>query len=880
MSDFYVPDEPERVIEMGVQVNGLDAFLGVEGETLIAIACDDGRVAVNSVGRSVQLPGWSRSALAVKATSGLVVSSDGWEARVVSWPELAPVATIEEWIPRTGAIEFMPDGSRTHLIVGHGNTISLTDISWSSGEFLRLDGPDTVLSLAVDKKSGRFAAGYANGTIHVYSLLDGAPVVLGQGTPASLMACVVLPDGTRMLASALNNEILLWNLDSQQQVGSLAGHTMAISALHTMELASGRQLLVSGSEGGTVRVWDPFERTELLQLVPESITYALTSFTERDGSPRLVTAGVNGVVEIWNPRFSPRSRAGSVLTRGFGDRVASEDLLDRGAFVSALTEALEPTAREDDEIGPTVITVEGPWGSGKSTLLDLVRRQLEKPQQVTEKERRLTVAAADRVLRGGALRARPIVSRQAVPLVVSFNPWRHQSSEQVWAGLAKAVTKAAEDATLPDQDSRERYWFGRNATRIDRRHTQRELWKRIRSPLLAVSVLGLGLSVLAQLVKLPIPWPWLVAIPGTPLIAGLLHTAKRYFWDRAASFLPGELFAGPVLSNAFATGSAGTDPAVRDPYYNAKSGYLYLVQHDVAELLRDLDSRGYQLVVLVDDLDRCTPRTTAEVFEAINVFLSDALPRTRFVLGLDPVVVASHVDHAYRELADAKVVAHADDPGPGWTFLRKLVQLPVRLPPTTSGNVERVLLAHLGPVYRDEAPVPSKPVEETTETVRELPRTATESPVAEPRVSVPRQDEVAAVVIAIERHPRVREYLYRRLTAQPEHSVREEKRLINVWQFYLRVLAVSTPAHEEALVERACQLVVIAEIVTRWPAYQHLLRRGWDTLADAVDDDIEWTRATAKLGFTQADKHATVNLRAVLRDCDTQAVAGLANRLL
>ncbi|WP_258950929.1 KAP family NTPase [Lentzea californiensis] len=439
------------------------------------------------------------------------------------------------------------------------------------------------------------------------------------------------------------------------------------------------------------------------------------------------------------------------------------------------------------------------------------------------------------------------------PVVVSFNPWRHQSSEQVWAGLAKALADAARPAIMPHQNIHERYWFHRNAKRVDRRHLQRQLWRRTFSPLLSFAGLGFGLSMLGALTKSNIGWAWW-ATAGLAA-AGALHTGLRYVFGRASAFLPGELFAGPVVSNTFS--STATDPMIRDPYYHARSGYLYLVQHDVQQLLKDLEAQNYQLILLIDDLDRCTPRTTAEVFEAINVFLSDDFPSSRFMLGLDTSVVASHVDRAYKELADANIVTHLDDPSPGCTFLRKIVQLQVRLPRTTADSIDQLLLAQLGPIHLE-------PQTETSEAAQKSGNTPRQK-----RSSAWRTDQK---IIAIEQHPKVREHLRHRLRAQPEQSVREEKRLLNVWQFYLRML-------RSVDVVQACHLVAVAEIAVRWPAYLHRLRCGWQDLADAVDNDVQWGATIAKLGYAYSDRRAAANLRELLRDCDAPAVAKLANRL-
>ncbi|GAB2814163.1 hypothetical protein GCM10027200_12420 [Lentzea nigeriaca] len=633
---------------------------------------------------------------------------------------------------------------------------------------------------------------------------------------------------------------------------TLRGHRDDIATLGLCP-SDGDPLLMSG--GGTIKLWDLRTGEQLRMGLPGGQTTVLLGYLGSDGLPKIASGGPRGLLHIWDPQLPVPPRTGPVSTRGFSDRVATEDLLDRSALVTALTEVL--TA--DD--GPTVITVEGAWGSGKSTVLEFVRGKLAGELEEAPRGRKLTVFGADRMLYRPPVQA-TLPKPPNKWLTTSFNPWRHQSSEQVWAGVAQAVASAAEPAIMPDRNAKDRYWFARNAHKVDRRHLQRQLWKRIHSPLLSFAGLGFGLSLLAQLTKLNVPWAWVAT--AALAVLGVLHTGKRYFWDRASAFLPGELFAGPVASNAFS--GPATDPLIRDPYYHAKSGYLYLVQHDVKALLTDLGTHGYQVVLLIDDLDRCTPRTTAQVFEAINVFLSDDFPATRFVLGVDASVVASHVDHAYKELADAKVVAHPDDPSPGWTFLRKLVQLPVRLPRTTEDNADRLLEAHLGFVH-GEQPVPPRGVD-----VRWTPDLEIElSELAAHLIPSP-VEKVERVIIAIERHADVREHLRRRLRAQPEQSVREEKRLLNVWQFYLRVLA-------SADVKQACHLVAVAEIAVRWPAYLHRLRGGWQDLANAVDDDVRWGATIAKLGFAYSDRKAAANLRELLRDCDAQAVAGLADRL-
>ena len=903
----HLPFGVERILPTSGRVTGLAAF--TDGEARLAVV-EDGRITIWAPDRDERLPAprGSRGATLLRACtsyqgSPLLVSAEEshelrvWDARTgaevaVLTGHRDDVTALDVWRSGANPLAVSGDADGTLRVWWLDRDGSVSDLITRHPE---LTGRDMqITAVATVPNSADFVSATRSGHIALHTASGEFQPVGRHATRVTALVVLRQADGSVLLASGGDGgAIRIWDLERREPLRTVAGggHSTRVNELLAVPLSDGQTLLASSSQGGTVRLWNPATGEQLRRFaLPGGGRWSLAAWTPSDGSPRLAAGGPTEV-RIWHLGLAREVLAGPVVTRGFADRVASVDLLDRGAYVAGLVEALDdPGATgEDGERGPTVITVEGPWGSGKSTILDLVRRQLN--ERVTPhragRRGRLTVAGADRLLRSGLV---PTGAKPTGPggvLVATFNPWRHQSSEQVWAGLARTLTDVADQHLRPGRDERERYWFTRNAARVDRRRTQRELWRRTLSPLLAVGLLGLALTVFGQLAKLDLPTQVLRWVLPALLLPGVVHTAVRYFGCRASAFLPGELFAGPVLSTALA-GSGAADPAVRDPYYHARSGYLYLVQHDVTQLLTDLAEQGYQLVVLVDDLDRCTPKTTAEVFEAINVFLSDELPRTRFVLGLDPVVVAAHVDQAYRDLADARVVAHPDDPSPGWTFLRKLVQLPVPLPRTREDGLDRLLTAHLGPVHvdggPDEAPAAEPAPERDPEPTPE-PETAQQAGTAAPEpVEVPavRADRV---VVDLERHPLVRERFRRTLAGQPSRSVREEKRLINAWQFYVRVLARSAGPAPEA--QRACLLVTVAEIVTRWPAYQHAVRRvlpdgrtGLRALAEAVGDDVAWGAALAALGLPPAGHRAMTTLRAALRDCDAPAVADLAATLL
>lgn len=81
-----------------------------------------------------------------------------------------------------------------------------------------------------------------------------------------------------------------------------------------------------------------------------------------------------------------------------------------------------------------------------------------------------------------------------------------------------------------------------------------------------------------------------------------------------------------------------------------------------------LDSLDKRLVVFVDNLDRCLPKTAIENLEAMRLFLS--LPNTAFVVAAD----VDMVRHAVADHFKGASKRHVDD------YLDKLIQFPVAVP--------------------------------------------------------------------------------------------------------------------------------------------------------------------------------------------------------
>jgi predicted KAP-like P-loop ATPase len=98
--------------------------------------------------------------------------------------------------------------------------------------------------------------------------------------------------------------------------------------------------------------------------------------------------------------------------------------------------------------------------------------------------------------------------------------------------------------------------------------------------------------------------------------------------------------------------------------------HIHAFREEFQELLSvaDID----QLVVIVDDLDRCLPKTAIATLEAIRLFL--LVPRTAFVIGADELMIEYAVREHFPDLPSTGPVPYARH------YLEKLIQVPFRIP--------------------------------------------------------------------------------------------------------------------------------------------------------------------------------------------------------
>ena len=741
----------------------------------------------------------------------------------------------------------------------------------------------------------RLASGGSDGNIYLWPP-DGrnARLFKGHRGPVATLAALLTvdqqvptPNGEVHLfvSGGADGTIQTWNPDTPSENHSiLPAHPGWVRALLRLE-HGGTLHVISGGDDGTVRQWVIIDGT------PQSTRHEgrLPGFGDRPAQYDLLGRQAFQDVLLSLLRLPPASSPPRQPTSSPRPR----------------QQAIQPTTDESDTYqgvptsGPRVVAVQGAWGAGKTSLMRSIYEQLciddhtsggwhtgpgpewdQQPQpsgsqapltssqagssrftawksrftawksRFTAWKSRFTAGKAARLAHGRRTRdpAQDSPDKDLPWKIVPvwFNPWEHKSADEVWAGLTQEIIGAAKRVLGRTDDEWHRYWFTCNLQRLDSAEIRRVLRRRMFwQPLLLTPLLA---PVIAAAVAIGLAWhatiPYMAAVGIT---AAFIAIPVRWL-GLASAYLPVDIIEGPVLSGfqaspgPFAPASSADDLLLRDPLYHARAGYLYLVQHDVKDLVGELMRRRYMLVVFIDDLDRCPPETVAEVFEAVNIFLAEQFAHAKFVIGLDPSVVAYDLAEVFRA-QESRQRDDPDDPNLGWSFLRKLCQLTLTLPEIREAHTARLMRLHSPSGEQSDLPASepsSSPATAMTSgseaRTKQRPRrsrddtppAAIQSVGSQPTandnhdVGTPRQSPSAlgadSEMLRFEADPVIRDHLRALMRLRPHQSVRETKRLLTLWAFYLRLLPRLLPSDTTSSAQFGRDVLTLAEILTRWPA--------------------------------------------------------------
>ena len=123
------------------------------------------------------------------------------------------------------------------------------------------------------------------------------------------VAAVRLADGQVVLASGSDDgTVRLWDPQTGEQLRTLTGHTGWVWSVAAVRLADGQVVLASGSGDGTVRLWDPQTRDPATLTGHTGSVWSVAAVRLADGQVVLASGSRDGTVRLWDPQTGEHLR--------------------------------------------------------------------------------------------------------------------------------------------------------------------------------------------------------------------------------------------------------------------------------------------------------------------------------------------------------------------------------------------------------------------------------------------------------------------------------------------------------------------------------------------------------------------------------------------
>jgi predicted KAP-like P-loop ATPase len=275
---------------------------------------------------------------------------------------------------------------------------------------------------------------------------------------------------------------------------------------------------------------------------------------------------------------------------------------------------------KDESVLPITIGVFGDWGSGKSSILKIVNDEFEKEEDTDS-------------------------------LCIYFNGWTFEGYDDAKAALLNSILRELENNKKIASELKDTI-----------KEKAKKLWK-------SVNWMR-GAGMVMKNIALPAVSAYFTG--GISLVPFAIQKLSEWGDNPEKIIEKLQSNEGKEIYKSFIKeGNEENTTSI-----NAVAEF----REDFNDLLK---ATGFKrLVVIVDDLDRCSPERIIENLEAIKLFLN--VPNTAFIIGADPRIVKYAIEYKYKNDKDIE----EDNSRIVIDYLEKLIQLPYSLPRLSESEVE------------------------------------------------------------------------------------------------------------------------------------------------------------------------------------------------
>ncbi|MGL5082038.1 MAG: trypsin-like peptidase domain-containing protein [Microcoleaceae cyanobacterium] len=217
--------------------------------------------------------------------------------RFLEWRKTASLPTLPQGLAnrptQSNSVEpravNLPPSSGINTNVSNGNFTLATSLREESGE---------ILSLALMPSYA--ISGNSNGNISIWNLATGEPKKIWRGHSSAINSVATDRDGKILVTGSDDGTIKLWDLtrisetETVPLIHTLKAHTNAVL---TVAISPNNQLVASGSWDNTVKLWN-LQTGELLQTLTGHTQLVSAVAFSPDGQ-LLVSGGKDSTIKLW-----------------------------------------------------------------------------------------------------------------------------------------------------------------------------------------------------------------------------------------------------------------------------------------------------------------------------------------------------------------------------------------------------------------------------------------------------------------------------------------------------------------------------------------------------------------------------------------------------
>ena len=216
--------------------------------------------------------------------------------------ELAKLEGHKNWVT---ALAFSPDGN-TLATGSEDATIKLWNVG-DGKEIATLSGHGgTVRSLAFSKDGQTLFSGSQDKTIKVWDLKEKKEKSTLQGHEDGVFSIAISPDGETLASASADRTIRIWTLADGKELKKIQGHKNWVISV---SFAENGQILATGGYDKLIKIWDLDSGRELRSYPGhESAVWSLVFTSDGD----LASGSQDGTVKIWDLRALAKGRRGKI----------------------------------------------------------------------------------------------------------------------------------------------------------------------------------------------------------------------------------------------------------------------------------------------------------------------------------------------------------------------------------------------------------------------------------------------------------------------------------------------------------------------------------------------------------------------------------------